>query len=666
MEAATPQIDAPAAENQQPGLPVSSGLEEILAQHREWIESKGTAGKQADLSHAHLKGADLAGTNLRDALLNHAILKGSDLLLADLQGASLIQANLQDTNLLGTRLHGANLQGATLDGATGLLRGQLAGTNLLAAVLPPAISISEGVEHVAAVSRRARWLLASMLTLNGLVWLRVGTTRDVQLLKNAPAVPLPFLQTILPFIPFYLFGPMLLLGMFLFFHLYIQRFWEGVAALPAILPEGQRLDEGMPWFATWAARNSFKWLRETRSPLSALEAAISMLVLYWMVPFTLVFLWGRYLTMQDLRGSLFQLLLVMASTATALYFPGIVRRTFEADPLQSASSRRVPTKKETITGVAVISGLGLALGLLSLGTILGMPHRGSRPAQIGVMGIREWAADAFWLIDYSPYAEFPESDVSTRPANWTGREEDFAQVQGARLNRRSLRYVQAYGAFLVRAHLWQADLRHGWLTDADLREANLREADLQSAVLDRARLNRAILQQADLQGANLTQADLRGADLSFATLAGAILPDSRLDGANLYGSDLRNARFRRASLEQADLRETKLQGIDLTLANLSEAFLDFSKLTGAKLREAQLVRAMLMEADLRGADLGGANLQGAILRGADLSGASLLGADLRGAQGLNAPQICKAINLRQTQLDETLLHDVDSTCGLNR
>ena len=113
-------------------------------------------------------------------------------------------------------------------------------------------------------------------------------------------------------------------------------------------------------------------------------------------------------------------------------------------------------------------------------------------------GIRAWAPHILWTFGYNPFAQLTETDVSTKPAHWTGREEEIALVKGANLNGLNLRYVQAYGAFLVKAHLWRTDLRNAYLSEADLREANLRTADLRFAVLDRASLARAALPEADL------------------------------------------------------------------------------------------------------------------------------------------------------------------------
>lgn len=73
-------------------------LEEILENHRKWMEGKG--GKRADLRGADLQEANLQGANLRRA----------DLREADLQGA-----NLRMANLFGAELCGADLCGDDLD-----------------------------------------------------------------------------------------------------------------------------------------------------------------------------------------------------------------------------------------------------------------------------------------------------------------------------------------------------------------------------------------------------------------------------------------------------------------------------------------------------------------------------------------------------------------------
>jgi uncharacterized protein YjbI with pentapeptide repeats len=667
MEITAEQATTSTPEKQLEARPIAGReLAEILQEHADWLDSNGDTGTQADFSRENLEGADLIDARLQSAILNKTTLKRADLMLADLRGASLLQANLTDANLLGTVFHQANLQAARLDGATGLLSRQLAGANLFGAVLPAETSPLAGLKNVKEVAYRATWFLGSMLLLNALAWLRIFTTRDSQILRNASALPFFPSQVELPFIPFYLFGPVLILIVYVCFHLYLQHLWDGAAQLPAIFPDGQNLDTCLPWFARWSARKHFKSLNNNRFPLASLEAGIAILLLYWVTPATILLAWGRYLTLEDLRGSTLHILLVVCAITAAMNFPTMVGKAFGADSPRPASSTKLSRQRAFLLRNALPLGIGLSLFLLSIGTILGAPHGYGRAAESGKSGIETWAADVLWTIGYNPFAQLTETDVSTKPSQWSGKDEEIYAVKGANLNGVRLRYIQAYDVFLAKARLWQADLRNANLSEADLREANLRQADLRFAVLDSAKLARTSLQEVDLRNANLNRADLQGANLSFAVLSDATLLDATLDGASLYQVDFRAASLQRASLKHADLREANLENANLTMANLQETYLTSTKLGNARLRQANFSQAFLTDADLRKSDLSGADFRGAILSGADLSGANLQEANLRGAVGLTAKQICSTVNRAEAQLDENLRLEVDSLCGNSR
>src|SRR5690348_4583994 len=259
-------------------------LEILLEQHRDWLKSKGQMGRRADLSRLNLESADLTDTNLRNALLNETVLKGADLLLTDLQGASLLQANLEGANLLGARLREANLQGASLEGASGLLAAELAGTNLTFAKLPAEVATAEDLKYVSRRGRHAKWLITSLLLLNALACGRIITVSDAQILRNASLLPLPVLRNGVPLVQFFLLSPVVIGALYLWLHVYLQRFWEATAALPAIFENGRRLDDSLPWLVSWPARNHFLWLRERRSALAGIEKAICILLLYWVAP----------------------------------------------------------------------------------------------------------------------------------------------------------------------------------------------------------------------------------------------------------------------------------------------------------------------------------------------------------------------------------------------
>jgi hypothetical protein len=74
----------------------------------------------ADIRDCYFYGADLHGSDLRGTNLSFAIL-----VLSNLAGANLAGANLQGSDLSQANLAGANLQGANLKDATGLTESQL-------------------------------------------------------------------------------------------------------------------------------------------------------------------------------------------------------------------------------------------------------------------------------------------------------------------------------------------------------------------------------------------------------------------------------------------------------------------------------------------------------------------------------------------------------------
>ncbi|HEY9885989.1 MAG TPA: pentapeptide repeat-containing protein [Vampirovibrionales bacterium] len=80
-------------------------LKKMLAQHKEWLDSSGRAGKQADFSGADLRGTNLSGLDLSG---------GADFYKANLKGVNFQETDLRWTCFTGADLTGADLRGAKL------------------------------------------------------------------------------------------------------------------------------------------------------------------------------------------------------------------------------------------------------------------------------------------------------------------------------------------------------------------------------------------------------------------------------------------------------------------------------------------------------------------------------------------------------------------------
>ncbi len=586
-------------------------LERILDAHKTSCETGGKDGEKADLSRtdlqgarlvsaklqgaylrganlrgADLRGADLGGTNLQKANLAGANLQGAVLVDADLQGANLEyanlggaqlrQANLQDTdlthatfewriiaegegagNLEAADLTGANLQNADLSDAklsnvTGLLADKLAGANLSNANLPTDIAAFDGLDRVEEISRIARPIFIGILVCCVYSWLTIATTTDARLLSNSASSPLPIIGTEIPIAGFYWVAPILLLGVYVYLHLYLQRLWEGLADLPAVFPDGKPLNkEVYPWLLSGLVRAHFKRLKDERPLLSRLENWATIFLAWWIVPVTVLVFWGRYLPRHEWIGTGLHITLLVVSVGSAILLHRHAVRTLRRD-VTAFRWRRSWSDLRTYQG-AVAAGLGVVIALVSLGAIEGDARRDWPAGPVVLGGVATWVPTAFDRVGYRTFANLREADVSTKAANWWTAKDDerLDVIQGATLQGRDLRNADATRAFLVKA-----DLRRANLQGTDLEEANLQGANFFGA---------------KLQGANIFDADLQGAYLLGARLQGADLRVADLQAANLIGANLEGAHLASANLQGADLSTANLQGADLSLADLTKA-----------------------------------------------------------------------------------------------
>lgn len=669
----TPETPAEAERSPQPSLFSEPrrlykdwALDEKLASHGEWVESHGRTGQRADLAGAELEASDLISVNLRLADLHDTNLRASDLLLADLRDACLVRADLEEACLVGANLEGANLEGASLETAMGLVPRQLAGANLRDALLSPQLMEFDAVTAFEIQSKNAFryfWIASALSVVS---WLLIAKTRDAQLLADSAVIP--FLHSraaaaALPTAESYLILPVVLFSLYVLFHFHLQRLWDAVVELPAIFPDGHTLGDSGPGIITGLLRTHFRWMNPDPSSTRLVEKSASLAAAYWVVPGTLLLYWVRYLTRQEIHGTVLLALLATAAAGMATYATLKVGKPQERWDFENRMIQRAIRKVKAINPISASAGMAVILLLLSAGVVFGVPHDRSRAPQFGVANIRRWVPDVFWSLEYDPYPNLTEASISRRPANWDGADDRIGEVDGLRANNAKFRYAQAYGAFLANSHLWQADFQGAFLSEADLRSADLGQSNLRYAVMDHAQMNHANLDRSNLGGADMRRADLRQANLSYCSLANTILIDARLDGASLYAARLPGATLTRAILEKADLRESQLPAAHMDHADLRGAYLWSAWLPGADLGGAQLEGAILIGASLQGANLGGAQLAGTVLNGTELSGTSLEGADLRGALGLSAAQVCSAKSRRWAVLDPDLQTQVEALCG---
>jgi len=533
-------------------------LQQGVATWNEWRETHPEV--LPDLREAQLPGADLCTVNFSKA----------NLARADLQGALLAEANLREAQLPWTLLSDANLQHADLTHATGLLAEQLAGANVAGAQLPEEIRLFPELAIVEQLSQGLQSLFFVLLSACVYSILTIATTTHARLLTNATSSPLPIIGTVIPIASFYMAAPLLLLGLYLYLHLYYLRpLWELLADLPTHFPDGRPLEKKASlWLLTGLDRSQSVREQEGRSRLAAVHSQGLGLFTWGIVPVTLLLFWLEYLPRHDPWGTLLHVILLVISI-----WEFVLLYWLAATPLRGAAQGQIFPWKKAMVGAVVSSGI---LSLLSVGAIYGLPSYFSQAAKAQLS-----------LPLATAYLE--EENISMKPPNWAvqhEREEDMAKaieaVQGAQLEGHNLRGVNARRAFLAKANLRGADLRDADLFMIQLQGASLSAAQLQNANLSWAWLQRADLSEAHLEGANLRGAFLyQNAKLMNAHLEGANLQEAHLEGANRQGAYLQGADLQGAHLEGANLQGAHLDKANLRGANLQKAIRSDSELPNA-------------------------------------------------------------------------------------
>jgi uncharacterized protein YjbI with pentapeptide repeats len=490
------------------------------------------------LGWSNLFGAKLYSVNLRNADLRWAILKRADLEGADLNGA---QVNRQ------TDLRDINFQDADISGVKGLMTEYLGGVNLSGAKLPDSMREFEGIAVANDLSKSARTQFLAMLLGCVYVWLTVATTKDAHLITNAASSPLPIINTTIPIVGFYLLAPVLLLSVYLYFHIYMQRLWEILTTLPAFFPEGRALDQRVsPWLMIGFIRIHLFRLKDNLPAFLHPQVWLSTVLAWWLVPGTVVFLWVRYLPRHDWLGTIFHVIVITIAFSMAVAFQKLRARALNHESsVQAIKEQLTGTQKDVVPVINAKSIIILAIILLilSFGAINGI--RVTENLQIPwyqYADPRVWVPGLLQTIGAKAFADFVETDISVKPENWAIKR-DISLIKGALMRKADLRYLSGRNAFLINANLQGANLIGADLRGAQLSGANLTLANLEGADLSGADLTRVKFTEANLNHTKLRDADLSGADLSrafnltreqlgtAASLKGAKLPQ-KLDSIN--------------------------------------------------------------------------------------------------------------------------------------
>ncbi|MCP4568287.1 MAG: pentapeptide repeat-containing protein, partial [FCB group bacterium] len=236
-------------------------LKAMFNSHRTWLNSKEEKGKQALLCKYNLRGIDFTGFGLSRV---------------NLTGADLTNSHFGEEDLTGTVLKECILRNADLSKVKSLQGYRLAGADLSGARLPEYTNIYDGLKVIDEACRNVKRLFHVILAFCIYSWLTIANTTDIDLLTNSPSSPLPIIKVSIPTASFFIAVSSLLVCIYIYFHLNLQRLWERLSEMPAVFPDGHALDEkAYPWLIIGLTRNYTALLRKSKRLFPHLQKNIS-------------------------------------------------------------------------------------------------------------------------------------------------------------------------------------------------------------------------------------------------------------------------------------------------------------------------------------------------------------------------------------------------------
>jgi uncharacterized protein YjbI with pentapeptide repeats len=484
-----------------------------------------------------LSGAGIGGLNLTDYDLSGANLRGAEFRDVVFGNCNLLRADLRQTDL----------QDVDLSGVRGpLFPQQLAGANLAGATPPKDLKdLADGLDAARSISDSAQKLFLLMIAACLYSWLTIATTSDVHLITNDVSSPLPIIQTNVPIVGFYIVAPLLLLAVYIYFQVTLQKFFDVVSSMPAVFPDGTPLYANSdPLLLSDFLRAHIFRLRRDRPIHSYIQQWVAFILAWCTIPYTLALFWLRYLSRHEVLGTALHGSCLLLSIAGAIYFHSLAVATLGGefrDPLALKVSRG---HHGTWRSVAALSAFVMLVVLISLGSLYGVRYGvagrdwwpQARPSQGGVAALdpRRWAPSLLQDFGLSPFADLRGVNLAARSGE-DGKSRDGVEelARGYRLGAIDLRYADLRGASLRGVVLSGAALEWSDLLAADLAASELSLADMRNADLLGAHLQGADLRGALLSRANLNQTDFAGADVEFADFRGSL---------GLTGEEIKKAR----------------------------------------------------------------------------------------------------------------------------
>jgi len=595
----------------------------------------------------------LVGANLSQCVIGHS--ETIDVRGADFQNTKLIEADLSKT--------------------CGINEASLAGSDLKGCILPESFSFL-GVKLVeqASISSKTNFLLlitTCLLTFAGF------QLSDLQILTDLRTPKLPVIGEPIPSSVFFLLAPIILLGLHVNFHLYLQNLWRELDMLPVRFPDGRSQQRRLfPWL--WSGPllgdRSSGPMHVSSGGFIRLRKGMVLIMGLCLPPLVLLSLWRRYLPVNDvLLSTVHAMALSLSVLMCLISLESLISRVERGTERSISPVFRLLIHRPMVSSFVFFQVLFFLSVFFSIGheyidDYLIEAYRDDYVAKYGSVLrdpdlVRRSKSASRYL---SPFrADIADQEVIQPVEGWKEITLEEKAVAASRLPivsfvGKQLDGLQARGSFLARADFFGADMRWANLARADLfgaclnytdfRHVSAKEVDLSMATMVGTRLVNTDLSDGLMRFARINVADTSGVSFRRASLRAADFHGSVVSRADFWGSDLSSGNLRDVDFHDVDFSSSTMVGVALSP---EESIMNRVRFNRSDLREASMT-IIARDLSAKNANMARSSLVNSDVRNADFGGSRLYRADLDGILGIGT--VFDRANLEEAKLVGAILH----------
>lgn len=216
----------------------------------------------------------------------------------------LFKENISNISLENANFRNIDFRNVDLGNANNIDKANIGGTILEGAQLPKDSRLEknliENLSRVKELSRNTSNVFFFLMAACTYCWIAIASTKDSAFfLANTTQIPI-FMANVYAK-SLFMFAPLFLITLYLYFHLYFINLIEEISKYPVIFSNGETLKEKIyPWIINDYICEEFYNVHKDTTTINFIKKRLIDFACWWFAPITVSYFWFEYLKMHEI------------------------------------------------------------------------------------------------------------------------------------------------------------------------------------------------------------------------------------------------------------------------------------------------------------------------------------------------------------------------------